>query len=504
MCFATVLRCLSGVVLGVGLASYSWAGEAEALEVQSFLGEPLSAWLTPSMPPPALAQFEVESPSAPALKVAQAREAAGALRLHLTSEHPLLEPVVQGTIRWRDPAGEGAMPFVLFLDPPEGQRLLPVPPGATLWRLAAQWPGPPGSTQAERMNALLTANPGAFLDGDPNRLRADAVLRLPPDLGVDTPARPLAAPSASPALGLDRTAPALGPGGPRLEVSPPSGDDPLAEERTALAGALARAEADRQAAETAQAEQAAEVAQLRAQLVEQREALARLQAQLERFQAERALAVKVPAAQKATGPRPGAEVWSQILEQAALGLSALALLLGAGLLWRGQGRGEGGAARALERKSDRQSDSPLTGPATPVATPEGEEVGQPYVPSTLVQRYGAQSLLSQRDWQACLDQVERAIAYGRLDEAEALLTAAREEDPHAVPLRLKVLELAVERQNRSEFEAVAPALLRGADPALQGQIEALAHRLPPAAPDVAAASALRLARWTPETGGEHD
>lgn len=502
MCFATVLRCLSGVVLGVGLASYGWAGEAEALEVESFLGEPLSAWLTPPMPPPALAQFEVESPSAPALKVAQAGEA-GAPRLHLTSEHPLLEPVVQGTIRWRDPAGEGAMPFVLFLDPPEGQRLLPVPPGATLWRLAAQWPGPPGSTQAERMNALLAANPGAFLDGDPNRLRADAVLRLPPDLGVDTPARPLAAPPAAPAQVSDQTAPSPDLEGPRLEVSPPSGDDPLAAERTALAGALARAEADRQAAETAQAEQAAELAQLRAQLAEQREALARLQAQLERFQAERALAVKVPAAQKPSGPRPGSEVWSQILEQAALGLSALALLLGAGLLWRGQGRGEGGVPRALEPESDRQLDSPLTEPATPVATPE-EEVGQPYVPSTLVQRYGAQSLLSQRDWQACLDQVERAIAYGRLDEAEALLTAAREEDPHAVPLRLKVLELAVERQNRSEFEAVAPALLRGADPALKGQIEALAQRLPPAAPDVDAASALRLARWTPETGEEHE
>lgn len=480
------------MVLGAVLASVSWAEERATVEVESFLGEPLSAWLRPPSGVSPRGQVEVDSSSALALTVASPA-GSSEVRLHLTSAHPLVEPVVQGTLRWRDEAGEGAMPFVLFLDPPGAQTRLPVPPGATLWRLAAEWPGPPGSTQAERMRALQAANPEAFLDGDPNRLRADAVLRLPTQGLAGTPPRQGEAlprvPSAPPEATEAPEAPAV----PHLEVSPPSGDERLGAERAALAAALARAEADRAAAETAQAEQAAELAQLREQLAQQREALARLQAQLERFQAAQAVLAQAPTREKASEPRPGAEAWSRILEQAALGLSALAVLLGAGLLWRREG-------------SPAPAPAPASTPTVPgdlnTAAPKEGDGSQAYVPSALVQRYGAQSLLSQRDWQACLDQVEMAIAYGHLEEAEALLTAAREEDPHAVPLRVKVLELAVERQNRSEFDAVAPALLRGADPALKRQIEALEARLPAAA-QADTASSLRLAPRAPEAGAEH-
>ena len=476
-------------MLGVGLASVSWAEERAAVEAQSFLGEPLSAWLTPPSGFSPRGQVEVESSSDLSLTVTPPADPSE-VRLHLTSADPLVEPVVQGTLRWRDEAGEGAIPFVLLLDPPVAQTLLPVPPGATLWRLAAEWAGPPGSTQAQRMRALQAANPEAFLDGDPNRLRADAVLRLPTQGLAGTPLRPAEAlprvPSAPPAA----TAAPEAPVGPRLEVSPPNGDERLGAERAALAAALARAEADRQAAETAQAEQAAELAQLREQLAQQREALARLQAQLERFQAAQAAIAHAPAAKKAPGASPSAEAWSRLLEQVALGFSALAVLLGAGLLWWRPRAAAAAPAPAVPVVEDAKA-------------PKEGDGGQPYVPSALVERYGAQSLLSQRDWQACLDQVEIAIAYGRLEEAEALLTAAREEDPHAVPLRLKVLELAVERQNRSEFDAVAPALLRGADSALKRQIEALEARLPPAAVQADTASSLRLAPRASEVGAEH-
>jgi|GEM_PF-6916126 len=499
MCFAMVLRCLSGVVLSLWLSSASWAEEARSVEVQSSLGEPLSAWLAPSASPAEPAAFEVESTSAVSLKVAPAAEGA---RLHLTSEHPIVDPVVQGTLRWVDPTGEGAMPFVLLLDPPPQQATLPVPPGATLWRLAAQWAGPPGSTQAERMRALQAANPDAFLDGDPNRLRADAVLRLPRYGGDGAPAP-------------ERFAPAVAPAGPRLEVSPPEAADRLAEERTALAAALARAEADRQAAVTAQAEQAAELAQLRDQLAQQRDALSRLQAQLEGFQRAQALPAQGEASSAPLPKSPATEAFSRVLEQAALGLSALAVALGALLLWRRPSAAHPAAsppAGSFLPVTERPEAPGLVSeqiperaevPESPAAALAGEGGGQPYTPSELVQRYGAQSLLSQRDWEACLDQVEMAIAYGRLDEAEALLSAAREEDPHAVPLRLKVLELAVERQDRPSFDAVAPGLLRGADPALKRQIEALADRLPSAALQAEAPPALRLAPGAMDEDGEH-
>lgn len=63
----------------------------------------------------------------------------------------------------------------------DGMRQLRVHPGDTLSQLARAW-RVPGLSAAQRQQLIARNNPQAFIGGDINRLRADAVLQLP-DLG---------------------------------------------------------------------------------------------------------------------------------------------------------------------------------------------------------------------------------------------------------------------------------------------------------------------------------
>lgn len=429
------------LVLLLGLLGGPLAGASErlAVDVLSALEEPLLATLT--LPP--------ESPSAPLslelqgalpLIVAEADEAREGL-VYLRSKASIDAPIVQGTLRVGQGAEAQRYPFILFLDEPSSRPGLSVAPGTTLWRLADQWAGPPGSTRRQRVAALFYRNPEAFAEGDPDRLLAGATLRLPsPKAVLEGP--PL---TERPRLEVRPPAPSTTPSRPdALQIA-------LEEERSALAAALARAEADRRAWEAESAAQAAQLAALTAQLERQQQALEAMQRAAELSRVE-ALA---PEGRESVTPAP------------ALGLLAGAALAGlAGLAGLG--------AMLRRRRQEGQAPAPPSpGPAAPAP---GLRV---YEPSALVQRFGAQSLLSQRDWTPVLDQVEMALAYGRLGEAEAALRAALEDDPHSVALRLQSLALAVEQGDRPRFEQEAASLARGADAALLAQLEALAERLPP-------------------------
>lgn len=404
------------------------AGASEPLPVRvlSALGEPLLATLAlPSDAPTGPLSLELQG--AP-FSFAVQSDPTMPRRVFLRGERALHAPIVQGVLRVGQGREAQGYPFTLFLDQRTAPAALRVPAGATLWRLANQWPGPPGSTQAQRVAALFHRNPEAFVAGDPNRLLAGAKLQLP---------------SAEAVL--------EGPGlasKPRLEVRPPAPQaappvpDPLQAElegeRAALAAALARAEVDRQAWEAERAAQAAQLAALTAQLERQQQAL--------------------EAMQKASAPPPPlGSPWD----------GRLGLLVGAALAGLAGLAGLGGLL--LRRRE------PPTEPSIAVTAVPGLRV---YEPSPLVQRFGAQSLLSQRDWSAVLDRVEMALAYGRLVEAEATLGAALEEDPHSVALRLQSLALAVEQGDRSRFEQEAASLARGADAALATKLGELAERLP--------------------------
>ncbi len=59
----------------------------------------------------------------------------------------------------------------------------PIRPDDTLWSIAAR-ARPGRATLEETMAALLRLNPGAFVDGDPNRIRGGAILILPAEADV--------------------------------------------------------------------------------------------------------------------------------------------------------------------------------------------------------------------------------------------------------------------------------------------------------------------------------
>jgi len=94
-----------------------------------------------------------------------------------------------------------------------------VRPGDTLYSIARALGDGAGATLAKRVHALFAANPDAFLDGDPDRLRAGAVLQLP---GV----------TAAPAASVAAT------GDPRPSTSAPAAAPAPSQEPAAQAQAL--------------------------------------------------------------------------------------------------------------------------------------------------------------------------------------------------------------------------------------------------------------------------
>lgn len=137
-------------------------------------------------------------------------DASGHPYLHLSGVRPAREAFVDLLVRAYWPSGEITRNYTLLLDPPgfheagvapiaplerspmaqAVQRSLPAPAGAagghsytvqrgdTLYSIARSYAG--GQVSLDQMlAALYSANPGAFVDGNVNRLLAGAVLKVP-------------------------------------------------------------------------------------------------------------------------------------------------------------------------------------------------------------------------------------------------------------------------------------------------------------------------------------
>lgn len=107
----------------------------------------------------------------------------------------LLDPVGASaspapTARWSPPvtsmasgqssaAPRHSNPFANVGAPTAGSVFGPVPPGATLWAIARRV-RPTGAALDGVMSSIVRANPAAFIDGDPARLRAGSRLSIPP------------------------------------------------------------------------------------------------------------------------------------------------------------------------------------------------------------------------------------------------------------------------------------------------------------------------------------
>ncbi|KAF1057415.1 MAG: hypothetical protein GAK45_02444 [Pseudomonas citronellolis] len=128
----------------------------------------------------------------------------GTIRVH--SDRPMNEPYLSFVVEVAWPQGHMVREYTVLIDPPEfaapAQVAMPVvaPVGAqsvsgrvassgaenhriqrgdTLWRIASRHRAGWGVSAQQTMAAILALNPKAFINGDINRPRVGAVLRLP-------------------------------------------------------------------------------------------------------------------------------------------------------------------------------------------------------------------------------------------------------------------------------------------------------------------------------------
>lgn len=227
-----------GPALAVSLALVPLAAQAlglGALRVNSALGQPLSARIELIGVTPAEAELATIS-----LASAQTHErlgvdsslggvqlrfevkigADGRSYVNVRSGEPVREPYIDFVVEAVSPTGQVARHYTVLLDPvgataspaptarwsppvtsmasgqssaaprysnpfanvgapAAGSVFGPVPPGATLWAIARRVQ-PNGADLDGVMSSIVRANPAAFIDGDPARLRAGSRLSIPP------------------------------------------------------------------------------------------------------------------------------------------------------------------------------------------------------------------------------------------------------------------------------------------------------------------------------------
>ena len=208
------------VAAGGGLAIGSAAAlELGELQVQSTLGQPLRASIAYALSPNEIIDDRCVSVRAggrdlPGLQNASIRVSKGVISI--TGGSPVMEPMLSANIVVDCPySAHVSRNYMLFIDPQErpavaarqpavaavpanapARRAAPAPrpaqaatpiatesryrvqPGDSLSGIVRRLEGLDASSSAA-MAAIVVANPGAFIDGDPNRLKAGSLLDIP-------------------------------------------------------------------------------------------------------------------------------------------------------------------------------------------------------------------------------------------------------------------------------------------------------------------------------------
>lgn len=203
---------------------------------------PTSSFVTPAATAPVLAEpalrpsvpTAVTQPAAPAPVAVPAPVPAPAVPAAAPVNAPMPEQPVKPVPKATEPAtveaphaAVPAAPVQLPRDPSLdrfsklSQKRLAVRPGETLSGLAARWEES-GLNLRQRQQLIVQSNPQAFIQGDINRLRADAVLTLP-DLGRLPEPEPLTTTvDVPPAPPVESTE--TGPDSARLTLVAPAAD----------------------------------------------------------------------------------------------------------------------------------------------------------------------------------------------------------------------------------------------------------------------------------------
>lgn len=194
----------------------AWSAGFGELIVRSRLGEPLTAEITVKATPEELRSLSARiappeyfrEVGVPYNATTQAIEAklvrdGNRAKIVLTSRTPIREPFVDVLLDMNWAGGRLVREFAILLDPPEvaaparpvpaiGKNVIPSPTtavrqtpgqwtvqsGDTLYAIARQV-APSGATTEQTLVALWRANSNAFIDGDINRLKVGATLKVP-------------------------------------------------------------------------------------------------------------------------------------------------------------------------------------------------------------------------------------------------------------------------------------------------------------------------------------
>ncbi|NDV13098.1 FimV/HubP family polar landmark protein [Crenobacter caeni] len=478
-------------------ASTAWAGLG-GIQVNSHLGESLRASIPLSGEDARTGDLSVRlasreafgelgvdyAPALSSLRFSVVRQG-GKAYVRVTSSQPLNEPFLRFVVEARTPSGRSLREYTVLLDPadyPLRQRVLEqdlplaapaqaravpaaprvmggrirVEPGQTLMSVARAV-RPQGTSLAQTMDAIVAANPQAFAEGDPSRLLAGSVLRVPSDAAVrgggvraaDTPTKPVerapakAAPAPQP---KPAAAPAVAPAGKvpaevvKLSV-PEAASDPAARQ-LALEQEIARR--DREMDETL-----AKIARLEAQLKSMQQGAS----------APAAAAPKPQAQQPFREVTPEPSMVDFLLEKLPLvggGLAALLLaLLGVRVARQRRAQKQLGATLGAGVGSLTQVDALGAGPLGTTALSGGNTFLTDFTRSNLGGLDAGE-----------VDPVAEAevyLAYGRDEQAEEILKDALAKDPTRHEARVKLLEIYAQRGNKGAFSQQAAELKAATD-----------------------------------------
>ncbi len=441
--------------------------------------------------------------------------------VRLGSRVPMHEPLVSIVLELTWGGGRMLREVTLLFDPPSLRRSAPLPvprspaamapprrvsparaagqtgtrtrPNDTLWGLAARL-RPAGVSQQSMMDALLRANPQAFVDGDPNRLRAGVALQVPSlsndrveSKSVAAAAQPAALARASPQPAqLEDNAETASANGALRVLSPEEtgAAEPLDELHAQLH--IVRAEvATRRAQNQAMLDRVAKLEEHSTALLRELERKERAAAQLRAKLSGETAAVdpnaESPDTASATvktdtpapAPAPRVDAWrGWLLVAAALIVGGLA----AGILLFVNARR---ARRPLANDGFDQDD---------VKAPNESTKGRSnYAPSKFAETSAALAGVLADDETKADPMVEVAFLknFGRWDQAEGLLRELINQFPDRDDYRFELLELYYRTENEEAFvafaEALQPSLSRRA-PGLWSEVVRMGQRLDPSAP----------------------
>ncbi|MFP4271874.1 MAG: FimV/HubP family polar landmark protein [Halothiobacillaceae bacterium] len=167
--------------------------------------------------------------------------------VEVTSRREMREPIVSFLVELKSPDGIVVREYNLLLDPPDraptrvrpaaeppapaapsiemGATYGPIPRGATLYGLAEAARAGTDLTQQQMMRALVASNPQAFVEGNPERMLAGVMLKVPGEESVAALERHAATDSAAEAGRADgKPAAEELADAPRVQVMDPLGD----------------------------------------------------------------------------------------------------------------------------------------------------------------------------------------------------------------------------------------------------------------------------------------